>query len=139
MAELKTKPTQVRVDAFIEAVPDATRREDAKTLVAMMERLTGEPATMWGPSIIGCGSYRYKYDSGHEGEMCRIGFSPRKAELVLYVLNGNTDQSAELSRLGKHKTGKGCLYIKKLADVDMGVLEGLVQDKLDRMNVAYPA
>jgi hypothetical protein len=105
----------------------------------MMERLTGEPPVMWGPSIIGFGSYRYKYDSGHEGEMCRIGFSPRKAELVLYVLNANTDQSAELSRLGKHKTGKGCLYIRKLADVDMAVLEGLVQGAIDRMNAAYPA
>jgi len=139
MAELKTKATQVSVDAFIEAVPDATRREDAKTLTAMMTRLAGEPPTMWGPSIIGFGSYRYTYDSGHSGEMCRIGFSPRKAELVLYVLNAYTDQSAELARLGKHKTGKGCLYIKKLADVDMAVLEGLLRDKLDRMNAAYPA
>jgi len=138
MAELKTKATQVSVDAFIEAVPDATRREDARTLTAMMERLTGEQPAMWGPSIIGFGSYRYTYDSGHSGEMCRIGFSPRKAELVLYVLNAYTDQSAELARLGKHKTGKGCLYIKKLADVDMAVLEGLVRDKLDRMNAAYP-
>ncbi|MBC9032863.1 DUF1801 domain-containing protein [Sphingomonas sp. JC676] len=139
MAELKTKPTEVRVDAFIEAVPDATRREDAKTLVALMERLTGEPPVMWGPSIIGFGSYRYKYDSGHEGEMCRIGFSPRKAELVLYVLTAYADQSAELAKLGKHKTGKCCLYIKKLADVDMAVLEGLVQGALDRMNAVYPA
>ncbi|MET0308152.1 MAG: DUF1801 domain-containing protein [Sphingomonas sp.] len=139
MAELKTKATPVRADAFIDAVPDATRRADARALSAMMERLTGEPATMWGPSIIGFGSYRYRYESGREGEMCRIGFSPRKAELVLYVLDGNADQSAELSRLGRHKTGKGCLYIKKLADVDMTVLEGLVQDKIDRMNAAYPA
>jgi hypothetical protein len=139
MAELKTKATQVSVDAFIEAVPDATRREDAKTLATMMERLTGDKPAMWGPSIIGFGSYRYKYDSGHEGEMCRIGFSPRKAELVLYVLNGNADQSAELTKLGKHRSGKGCLYVKTLADVDMAVLERLVQDKIDRMNAAYPA
>ena len=139
MAELKTRATQVSVDAFIDAVPDATRREDAKTLTALMTRLTGEEPVMWGPSIIGFGSYRYTYDSGHSGEMCRIGFSPRKAELVLYVLNAYTDQSAELAKLGRHKTGKGCLYIKKLADVDMAVLEGLVRDKLDRMNAAYPA
>jgi len=139
MAEIKTKPTQVSVDAFIEAVPDATRREDAKTLVGMMERLTGESAKMWGPTIIGFGSYHYKYDSGHEGEMCRIGFSPRKAELVLYVLNAYSDQSAELAKLGKHKTGKGCLYVKRLADVDMAVLEGLLRDKLARMNATYPA
>lgn len=139
MSENKTKPTQISVDAFIDAVPDATRREDAKTLAAMMERLTGDKPAMWGPSIIGFGSYRYKYDSGREGESCRIGFSPRKAELVLYVLNADTDQSAELARLGKHKTGKGCLYIKKLADVDMSVLEGLVKGARDRMNAAYPA
>jgi len=139
MAEIKTKPTQVSVDAFIEAVPDATRREDAKTLVGMMERLTGESAKMWGPTIIGFGSYHYKYDSGHEGEMCRIGFSPRKAELVLYVLNAYSDQSAELAKLGKHRTGKSCLYIGKLADVDMAVLEGLLRDKLARMNATYPA
>ena len=139
MAEIKTKPTQVSVDAFIEAVPDATRREDAKTLVGMMERLTGESAKMWGPTIIGFGSYHYKYDSGHEGEMCRIGFSPRKAELVLYVLDGNADQSEALGRLGKHRTGKGCLYIKKLADVDMATLEELVRGKIARMAGAYPA
>jgi hypothetical protein len=139
MAELKTKPTQLSVEAFIDAVPDATRREDARALAAMMERLTGERPAMWGPSIIGFGSYRYKYDSGHAGEMCRIGFSPRKSELVLYVLDGNADQGAELARLGRHKSGKGCLYLKKLADVDMTVLEALVQDKIDRMEAAYPA
>jgi hypothetical protein len=139
MAELRTKATPVCATEFIEAVPDPTRREDARALSAMMERLTGQPATMWGPSIIGFGSYRYTYDSGHSGEMCRIGFSPRKAELVLYILDGNADQSVELAKLGRHRTGKGCLYIKKLADVDLAVLEGLVQDKLDRMNAAYPA
>ena len=139
MAELKTKATQVSVDAFIEAVPDATRREDARTLTAMMERLTGEQPAMWGPSIIGFGSYRYTYDSGHSGEMCRIGFSPRKAELVLYVLNAYTDQSAELARLGKHKTGKGCLYVNKLADVDLTVLEQLIVDAWDAMAERYPA
>lgn len=139
MAELKTKPTEVRVDAFIEAVPDATRRADARTLVALMERLTGEPPVMWGPSIIGFGSYHYKYDSGHEGEMCRIGFSPRKAELVLYVLYPYGEQHAELAKLGKHRAGKSCLYIKKLADVDMAVLEALMRGMLERMNAAYPA
>jgi len=138
MAELKTKATTVSVETFIAGVPDPVRRGDAETVCAMMTRLTGEPAAMWGPSIIGFGSYRYKYDSGREGEMCRIGFSPRKAELVFYVLNGEADQSAELTRLGKHKTGKGCLYIKKLADVDAGVLEGLIKDKIARMDARYP-
>ncbi len=138
MAEIKTKPTQVSVDAFIEAVPDATRRADAKTVAAMMARLTGEPPVMWGPSIIGFGSYRYKYGSGHEGEMCRIGFSPRKAELVLYVLYPYGEPAPELARLGKHRTGKSCLYIKKLADVDMTALEDLMRGMLARMNADYP-
>ena len=96
----------------------------------MMERLSGEPAQMWGPSIVGFGSYHYKYDSGHEGDMCRLGFSPRKAELVLYVLtDGAAEQEALLARLGKHKTGKCCLYIKKLRDVDEAVLEELTVER----------
>lgn len=139
MAELKTKTTEVQVADFIAAVPDDTRRKDAETLCAMLERLTGESPKMWGPSIIGFGSYRYQYESGRTGEMCRIGFSPRKAELVLYVLDGNADQSAILARLGKHKTGKGCLYLKKLGDVDTDALEEIVRAKIDRMAEAYPA
>ena len=104
----------------------------------MMERLTGEPATMWGPSIIGFGTYHYKYDSGREGTMCRLGFSPRKAELVLYVLTEAGNQDAQLARLGKHKTGKCCLYIKKLSDVDEAVLEELTAGTLAYMNEKYP-
>jgi hypothetical protein len=138
--EAKTKATEVSVDAFIEAVPVPQRREDAKTLRFMFERLTGEPAKMWGPTIIGFGSYRYKYESGHEGVMCRMGFSPRKAELVLYVLteDGGAREAAQLARLGKHKTGKCCLYIRKLADVDEAVLEELAADALASMNRKYP-
>jgi hypothetical protein len=138
MAELKTKATAVDPADFLDAVPDPARREDGKAVAALMARVTGKPAAMWGPSIVGYGSYDYTYDSGRTGTMCRIGFSPRKAELVLYVLDGNSDQSEQLGRLGKHKTGKGCLYIKKLADVDMAVLEELVRDKLARMDAAYP-
>jgi hypothetical protein len=138
MAEIKTKATGVSVDAFIDAVPDSARREDARAVRALMERLTGEPATMWGPSIVGFGRYRYKYDSGHEGEMCRLGFSPRKAELVLYVLTGRESQGRLLARLGKHRTGKSCLYIKRLSDVDMDVLEELVRDALAYMDETYP-
>jgi hypothetical protein len=138
MTEIKTKPTSVSVDAFIDAVPDPTRREDAKVVRAMMERLTGQPAAMWGPSIIGFGSYHYKYDSGHSGTMCRLGFSPRKAELVLYVLTEAGGQDEFLERLGKHRTGKCCLYIKKLANVDMDVLEALTADSLAYMNEKYP-
>lgn len=138
MAEIKTKPTEVTVDSFLESVPDPQRREDAKRVRAMMERISGEPARMWGPSIVGFGSYDYKYDSGHGGTMCRLGFSPRKAELVLYILTQSESQDALLARLGKHKTGKSCLYIKRLGDVDEGVLEELAADALSYMNEKYP-
>ena len=139
MADTKTKATEVSVDEFIDAVPDSVRREDAKAIRALMERVTGETPRMWGPSIIGFGSYHYKYDSGHEGTSCRVGFSPRKAELVLYILTGTAEQEEQLARLGKHKTGKSCLYIKKLADVDFGVLEEITQGALAHMNERYPS
>lgn len=139
MAELKTKATEVKAADFIAAVADPVRRADAEIACAMLQRLTGEAPKMWGPSIIGFGSYRYTYDSGHSGEMCRIGFSPRKAELVLYVLTGQPDQAPLLARLGKHKTGKSCLYIKKLADVDMAVLEEITRTALAHMDATYPA
>jgi hypothetical protein len=138
MPENKTQPTEASVDAFIDAVADETRRTDARTLAALMTRLTGEAPRMWGPSIIGFGSYRYQYASGHGGEMCRIGFSPRKTELVLYALNGSPEQDAQLARLGKHRIGKGCLYIRKLVDVDMGVLEELIRDQFASMEARYP-
>ena len=138
MAETKTKPTEVGVESFIDAVENPTRREDARTVCAMMERITGEEPRMWGPSIIGFGSYHYKYDSGHEGIACRLGFSPRKAQLVLYVLTETEGEAELLARLGKHKIGKCCLYINKLADVDMGVLETLTRRAWDRMNRRYP-
>ena len=122
MAETKTKPTQVNVDDFIAAVEKPVRRADAVILREMMERVTGEPATLWGPTIIGFGSYHYRYASGHEGDSCRIGFSPRSANLVLYV-GGFPEYEALLGRLGKHKSCKACLYINKLADVDLNVVE----------------
>jgi hypothetical protein len=126
MAETKTKPTQVDVDAFIAAVEKPVRRADALVLRNLMERVTGEPATMWGPSIIGFGLYHYRYASGHEGDMCRVGFSPRSANLVLYV-GGFPGYEEMLGRFGKHKTSKACLYINKLADVDLTVLEEIVE------------
>lgn len=135
--DLKTKPTEISVDAFIEAVPDPRRRADAKTVRAMMERITGQPAVMWGPSIIGFGSYRYPCGKNW-GTMCRLGFSPRKAELVLYVLTQSEAQEPLLARLGKHKNGKSCLYIKRLSDVNEGVLEELTVNALDHMNRKYP-
>lgn len=138
MAEIKTKATEVSVDDFIGAIDNPQRREDAKTIRAMFERLTGEPARMWGPTIIGFGSYRYTYESGHSGTMCRLGFSPRKAELVLYLKTGAAGQDALFARLGKHKTGKACVYIKKLADVDEAVLEEMAAGTLAYMNEKYP-
>ena len=124
--ELKTRQTPADVDAFLAAAEPASRRDDARAVGALMARVSGLPARMWGPSIVGFGSYNYRYDSGHQGEMCRMGFSPRKAALVLY-LPGCPEREALLARLGKHSTGKACLYIKRLAEVDPAVLETLVQ------------
>ncbi len=126
MAEIKTRPNAVSVDDFLASVEHPVRRQDGQALRALMERLTGEKATMWGPSIIGFGAYHYRYASGHEGDMCRIGFSPRKANLVLYV-GGFEGYEEMLAQLGKHKTSKACLYLNKLADVDMDVLEEIVR------------
>ena len=126
MAQNKTKPTSVSVAAFIEAVPDDTKRADARTLIKLMRSASGEKPKMWGPSIIGFGSIHYKYDSGREGDMPLIGFSPRKAASVLYGLTGFSGSDALLAKLGKRTTGKGCLYIKKLADVDQKVLESMI-------------
>ena len=126
MGEIKTKPTEVSVDSFLARVPHPVRRADAEQLRAMMERVTGEPAMLWGPSIVGFGRYHYRYDSGREGDMCRVSFSPRSANLVLY-LGGFPEYEALLGRLGKHKTSKACLYVNKLADVDAGVLEEIVR------------
>lgn len=130
MAETKTRPTGASVDAFLEGVAHPVRRADGKALRATMERVSGEPAAMWGPSIIGFGSCHYRYDSGHEGDMPRIGFSPRKASLVLYV-GGFPDYPALLARLGKHTSSKACLYVNKLADVDLDVLEEIVRRSWD--------
>jgi hypothetical protein len=126
MAENKTKPTKLSVAAFIAALTDEQKRADAKALVKLMQSATGEKPKMWGPSIIGFGSYHFKYESGREGDMPLAGFSPRKAAMVLYGVTGSSDAQALLAKLGKHTTGKGCLYIKKLADVDPKVIEALV-------------
>jgi Domain of unknown function (DU1801) len=126
VAENKTKPTKVSAAAFITALKDPAKRAEAKALLKLMQGASGEPPKMWGPSIIGFGSYHYKYESGREGDMPIIAFSPRKPATVLYGVTGSSDAQAFLRKLGKHTTGKGCLYIKKLADVDQQVLEALV-------------
>ena len=125
-AENKTRPTTASVTAFIDAVENETRKRDAKTLLDMMKKITGEKPKMWGPSIIGFGKYHYKYDSGREGDMLNVGFSPRKANLALYVMGSIAEDDPLRDKLGKYKTGKSCLYINKLEDVDLKVLERLV-------------
>jgi len=126
MAENKTKATEQSVPAFIGALTDETKRADAKALVKLMQDVTGEKPKMWGPSIIGFGSYHYTYETGREGDMPVVGFSPRKAATVVYGATGFSEAEELLAKLGKYTTGKGCLYIKKLTDVDPKVLETLV-------------
>ena len=139
MADNKTKPTKVSVAAFIDALTDQTSRADAKALVKLMQSATGEKPKMWGPSIIGFGSYHYTYESGREGDAPLIGFSPRKAATVLYGATGSGDSEALLAKLGKHSTSKGCLYIKKLADVDQKVLEDMVVKSVAAKRARYPS
>jgi len=131
MAEAKTKPTEKSVDSFIATVEDDKVRADCYAIINLMEKVTGEKPKMWGPAIIGFGKYAYKYESGHSGEICLIGFSPRKANISLYGLSGFPGQIELLQKLGKHKTGKGCLYIKKLTDVDIDVLESIIKQSVN--------
>ncbi len=142
MAELKTKPTEVSPADYIAALPDPRRREEAGVIDAMMRRVSGERPAMWGPSIIGYGAYHYRYASGHEGDAARIGFSPRKGQHVLYLMGCYGERGAEtealIARLGKHKMSKACLYVNKLADVDLAVLEELATISWDAMAEAYP-
>jgi hypothetical protein len=128
MADLKTKPTDVSVDTFLAGVADVQQREDAFKVLEIMKEITGEPPRMWGPSMVGFGQFHYVYASGHEGDTFLTGFSPRKSALVLYFLSGLEERFAgQLKKLGKVKTSKGCLYIKKLADVDLAVLREMIQ------------
>jgi len=144
MAENKTQPTAASVEAFIESVEHPGKREEAQVLDALFRRVTGEEPVMWGPTIIGYGQYHYKYDSGREGDMCRTGFSPRKAKHSLYLMGRYVDPDTQarsealFARLGKYKTGASCLYVNKLADVDLEVLEELVKLSWDAMNERYP-
>jgi len=138
LAENKTVPTEVAVSDFIAAVDHPVRRADAVVLDEMFRRVTGWTPCMWGPTIIGYGSYHYVYDSGREGDSLATGFSPRKASLSIYVIPGYSDYSEILDRLGKYKIGKSCLYINKLADIDMDVLEELVRAGLRDLEKKYP-
>jgi hypothetical protein len=127
MAELKTKKRKASVAAFLKAIPDETQRADCRKLLKLMQRLTGEKAAMWGASIVGFGSYHYKYPTGREGDWFITGFSPRKGNLTLYMMVGFERFQPLLKKLGKHKLGRSCLYLKTLASVDEGTLEELLQ------------
>ena len=126
-SRLKTQPTKLTAAAFLARVPDPVRRGDAEALVKIFERATGEPPVMWGPSIVGFGTHHYKYASGREGDMCLVGFAPRSTALVLYARTGAPGEDARLAKLGTYKTEGGCLYVKRLADVDVKTLEALVR------------
>ena len=137
--ENKTKPTDVTPDSFLETVEPAKKREDGKALLELFARVTGLKPKMWGPSIIGYGRYHYKYDSGREGHFMMTGFSPRKANLTLYIMPGYQfdTMKEKLDRLGKHKLGKSCLYINKLADVDEDVLAEIITEGVEYMRAKY--
>jgi hypothetical protein len=137
MAESKTKATDASVEEYIASRANEAQKADCKSLMAMLKRVTKEKPQMWGPSIVGYGRYKYTYESGRTGEMCRTGFAIRGKELVLYLVAEGREQEVLLAQLGKHKIGKSCLYIKKLADIDMKVLEQLVVGSLTQLSARY--
>lgn len=139
MAEPITKKTTASVDKFLQSVADEKRRKDAYTVLELMREVTGDEPAMWGSSIIGFGQYRYKYASGREGDWPLSGFSPRKHNLTLYIMAGFDGSAALLKKLGKYKTGKACLYINKLEDVDLPTLKELVKQSVEHMARSTPA
>lgn len=140
MAESKTKPTAASVDAFLKGVADAKQRADSFRLLEIMQEITGQPPKMWGPTMVGFGDYHYVYASGHEGDTFLTGFSPRKGALTLYFMAGLEERfAAQLPKLGKAKASKGCLYIKRLADVDLDVLREMIRANVAHLNgIAKP-
>jgi hypothetical protein len=138
MYELKTKETDNSVIEFIEKVESPKKREDAYKLLDIFTETTGYGAKMWGPSIIGFGSYHYKYASGHEGDAPLVGFSPRKAKISLYFATGDQEREELLKNFGKHTSGKACVYINKLADVDVDVLKALINQSVKFLQETYP-
>jgi len=137
MAELKTQPTRASVTEFLAGIDDRQQRADAKKVAAMMRRATGKRAKMWGASIVGYGSYHYKYASGRDGDFLITGFSPRKQALTVYIMPGFSSFKKLMEKLGKYKTGKSCLYIKRLSDVDEKVLEKLIVESVRNMRKRY--
>jgi uncharacterized protein YdhG (YjbR/CyaY superfamily) len=139
MAELKTKPTAVSVEAFLDKIDNEEKRADAYTLLELMKQITGEKPRMWGPSMIGFGAYHYKYTSGHEGDIFLAGFAPRKTALTIYAMAGADRLGAKLKKLGKYKASKGCVYVKKLADIDLGVLREIIQANIAALEQIHGA
>ena len=137
MSEPKTKPHDGDVNEFLDAVENPRRREDARRVLELMREVTGEPPKMWGSSIVGFGSYHYRYASGREGDWMITGFSPRKQNLTIYIMPGFSEFAGLLDRLGKHKTSKSCLYLNKLEDVDQEVLAELVRESVKVMKARY--
>ena len=137
MAELKTKENKASVKKFLNSVKDEQKRQDSFKILEMMKKITKEDPKMWGPSIVGFGSYHYKYASGHEGDMCMAGFSPRKEALTIYILPGFEKYDSLMKKLGKYKTGKSCLYIKRLDDVDRNILEEIISTSYGYMMKKY--
>ncbi|MCG8371098.1 MAG: DUF1801 domain-containing protein [Proteobacteria bacterium] len=137
MAGNKTQPTKASVTEFLNSVEDRQQRADARKVGAMMRKATGKRPKMWGPSIVGYGSYHYKYDSGREGDFILTGYSPRKTALTVYIMPGFERFDALMKKLGKYKTGKSCLYIKRLSDVDENVLERLIDESVKHMRRKY--
>ena len=138
MSDLKTRPTASSVDAFIDAVGDEHRRADCRAVARLMAEVTGAEGVMWGTSIVGFGNYHYRYASGREGDFFEAGFSPRKRALTIYVMAGFAEYEDLLARLGKHSTGKSCLYVKRLADVDLDVLREMLIRSVATIRAKYP-
>ena len=138
MPENKTRPTTLSVTAFIDAIDDDTRRADAKALVKLMQEVTGERATLWGSAIVGFGRHHYRYDSGREGDMPLVSFSPRKSATVVYINGGFKSLGAQLANLGPHKTSGVCLHLKRVSDVDKSVLAKLVTASVDAIRAPKP-
>lgn len=136
-AEVKTRPTAASVDAFLAKVPNETRRKDAGTALALLRKVTGQEPKLWGPSIVGFGEYHYRYESGAEGRMCMTGFSPRAAATVFYVMGGVPETDPLFQRLGKFKLGRSCLYVNRLTDIDLGVLERILSQSVAYMKKTY--
>ena len=137
MAENKTKPTKLSVTAFISSIGDKQKRADVKKVAALMRKATGARAKMWGANIVGFGQYHFKYDSGREGDFMLVGFSPRKQALTIYIIAGFTRFAPLMKKLGKYKTGKSCLYVRRLSDIDEAVLDRLIQDSVKYMRKNY--